>query len=81
MAKDMSMEWGGQLNYSKRGEFFFVVNDWDYFRGEVMQVSEENDFSVLGMPPAWRNWKLASSKDDKTFYFRNHIIRKLTNPW
>ena len=46
------MEWGGQINDYKRGELFFVVNDWDYFRGEVMQVSEENDFSVLGMPPA-----------------------------
>ena len=26
---------GGQINGSKGGELFFVVNDWDYFRGEV----------------------------------------------
>ena len=41
---------GGQLNDSKRGELFFVVNDWDHFRGKVMQVSEENDQCLRDAP-------------------------------
>ena len=43
-----------------------MVHDGDYFPGEVMEVSEDNDFLVSVMHPAGRACKFASLKDEKT---------------
>ena len=63
----------------KVGDWFVVEYDGENFPGEVKEIGEE-DFRVSVMHSAGKNWKWPGFKDDKTFYCRKQMIKKLEEP-